>query len=369
MDFMDDTAIEGFRYRPNVTALEAQRIGLKIIREAVGDDVLLDKDGSPMLNAVGLVDIGRISVDTGHAFIASRDADPGIAARYYMHRNWFIGDPDAFSVAAQQFTGHRWHTADTPLSLSDAEVSIALAAVSGGMFEIGDDLPLFSAQPDRLALVKNQDLLQMAKLGQASVPLDIMNYRPEDKMASVYFLKEDERQAILTVFNWTDEPRAHTFTLENLGLPGSGRYVASDIFSSSRAADVADGKLSINDQPAHTVRMIKIINTSVGASAPTITASVPPTAETAADVKFSATAGAGRVPALAFHWYFGDGTTQDGAQVNHAFTEPASYTVRLKVEGIDGLAAEQTFSVVVSGMKSWEFDLPNNRRYVDKGGR
>src|SRR5579872_6150109 len=52
LDFMDDSAIEGFYHKPNTTALEAQRIGLQIIREAVGEDVLLDKDGSPMLNPV-----------------------------------------------------------------------------------------------------------------------------------------------------------------------------------------------------------------------------------------------------------------------------------------------------------------------------
>jgi hypothetical protein len=52
-----------------------------------------------MLNAVGIVDCGRISVDTGHAFRASEEAVSGIAARYYMQRNWFVSDPDAFSVA------------------------------------------------------------------------------------------------------------------------------------------------------------------------------------------------------------------------------------------------------------------------------
>ncbi|MGH9447245.1 MAG: glycoside hydrolase family 36 protein, partial [Terriglobia bacterium] len=56
LDFMDSSAIEGYHYRPDVTALQAQRIGLRIIRQAVGDGVLLDKDGSPMLNPVGLVD-------------------------------------------------------------------------------------------------------------------------------------------------------------------------------------------------------------------------------------------------------------------------------------------------------------------------
>ena len=42
--------------------------------------MLLDKDGSPMLNPVGIVDAGRISCDTGHSFEASRNAAPGIAA-------------------------------------------------------------------------------------------------------------------------------------------------------------------------------------------------------------------------------------------------------------------------------------------------
>jgi hypothetical protein len=53
LDFMDDSAIEGYYYRPHTTAMEAQRIGLGIIREAVGNEVLLDKDGSVMLNPVG----------------------------------------------------------------------------------------------------------------------------------------------------------------------------------------------------------------------------------------------------------------------------------------------------------------------------
>ena len=101
LDFMDNTAIEGYYFRPHTTALEAQRIGLQVIREAVGDDVLLDKDGSPMLNPVGLVDDGRVSQDTGHTFSRSKEAAPGIAARYYMHRNFFINDPDAFTVSRQ----------------------------------------------------------------------------------------------------------------------------------------------------------------------------------------------------------------------------------------------------------------------------
>ena len=137
MDFMDDTAVEGSYYRPNTTALEAQRVGLQIIRNSVGEDVVLDKDGSPMLNPVGIVDTGRISQDTGHTFGATRDAASGVAARYYMNRNFFIADPDAFTVSTQTVDDQSWHGGQRPLTLDEAKVSIALAAVSGGMFEIG----------------------------------------------------------------------------------------------------------------------------------------------------------------------------------------------------------------------------------------
>ena len=74
LDFMDTTAIEGYYHRPNTTALEAQRIGLQVIRDTVGDNVILDKDGSPMLNPVGIVDTGRVSADTGHTFLRSKTA-------------------------------------------------------------------------------------------------------------------------------------------------------------------------------------------------------------------------------------------------------------------------------------------------------
>src|SRR5262249_37814040 len=150
LDFMDTTAIEGYRYRPNTTALEAQRIGLQIIRDAVGKDVLLDKDGSPMLNVVGLVDAGRVSQDTNHWFIGTKEAATGVAARFYMNRSFFVSDPDAFNTTEQQFADFPRLKPDLPLSA--AEASIALSAVSGGMYELGDDMLVLGSQSERLAL-------------------------------------------------------------------------------------------------------------------------------------------------------------------------------------------------------------------------
>ncbi len=357
LDFMDNTAIEGYYHRPNTTALEAQRIGLEIIRKAVGEGVLLDKDGSPMLNPVGLVDEGRISQDTGHAFLRSKEAAPGIAARYYMHRNFFITDPDAFTVSRQLLEER---TIQAPLTLNEAQVSIALAAVSGGMFEIGDDLPTLGSDPEREALVRNPDLLAMAKLGRAALPLDLLTYTEKDEQPSIFLLREDQRQSMLAVFNWTEQPSSRTFTISDLKLPGGHSYTFLDSLTEDHPLPMDNETLRLDNQPAHSVKLIKIVDTSIPTSAPSIAFQLPSQAKIGEEIEFSSgTLSKDGVPALAYHWDFGDGVVADGAIVTHAYTTAGNYTVRFTAEGLDGKPAEKTFSITVSG----SVILPPPRRY------
>jgi hypothetical protein len=349
LDFMDDSAIEGAYYKPNTTAMEAQRIGLQIIREAVGEDVLLDKDGSAMLNPVGIVDTGRISVDTGHTFGSSKEAAPGIAARYYMNRNFYIADPDAFTVSRQTVGEQEWHGGKHPLTLDEAKVSIALAAIAGGMYEIGDDLPTLGADADRMALVKNEDLFNMARLGRASRPLDLMSYTPEDEMPGVFLLQESKRQAILTVFNWAEKPTEHSFHLaRDLGLQVHGHNQVSSVLSPDEAAKENQDTASFQ-LPPHSVKVLKIIDTSIPAAAPVVNMHVPDTAETGRPVQFSADADPAGVPVLAYHWDFGDGTSAEGTVVHHAYTHAGDFTVHLIANGLDGLPFEKSMSVKVAG--------------------
>ena len=346
LDFMDTTAVEGYFYRPNTTALENIRIGLQVIRDAVGDTVLLDKDGSPMLTPVGIVDDGRVSQDTGHTFLRSKEAAPGIAARYYMHRNFFINDPDAFTVSRQVIEERRIHG---PLTLDEAEVSIALAAVSGGMFEIGDDLPTLGADPDRVALVTNPELLRMAKLGRAAIPLDLLSYRSEDEQPSIFLLHQDARQSVLAVFNWTEKPASHRLSFRDLKLGGGKSYQFSDIFDATRNVAVSGESVQL-EQPGHSVRMIKIVDSAIPAVGPSITLDVPDHAKAWENVKLSASADPNGVPAISYRWDFGDGTSEEGRQVRHAYTKSGIFTVKLKVEGVDGVPAEKQATISVNGI-------------------
>ena len=364
LDFMDDSAIEGYYYRPNTTALQAQRIGLQIIREAVGDSVLLDKDGSPMLNPVGLVDTGRISCDTGHTFAASRDAAPGIAARYYMNRNFFISDPDAFSVSRRAEAGEQDHGGPKPLTLAEAQVAIALAAVSGGMFEIGDDLPMLSLDPDRMALLLNRDLLNMARYGHAARPLDLMSYAPEDEMPSVYLLHESKRQSILAVFNWTKKEREHHFLYSDLGA-GAQSSVVSNVFGNGATSGGNAAALLVKVAP-HSVSMLKIFDASIPASAPSVTVQSADRIETGKPASFTAQSAADGVPAVSYHWDFGDGTSAEGASVTHAFTHTGSFSIHLKAEGIEGVPFEKSFPVSVAGTIDTKFRPDLYRRYSEE---
>lgn len=361
LDFMEDSAVEGFYHRRNTTALEAQRIGLQTIRDAVGDAVLLDKDGCEMLNPVGIVDMGRISQDTGHTFSSSKDAATGIAARFFMNRNYFVADPDAFSASTQTIDDHTWHGGSKPLSVDEAKVSMMLSAVSGGLFEIGDDLPTLGRSSDRLALLKNRDLLDMVRLGRASRPIDLVTYESEDLQPSIFLLKESDRQTILTIFNWTETARTHHVSLATLGLKTGSSYDVSDMLDTNALSRSIDQTLDVT-QPAHSVRVFKIIDHAVPAHPPVAKIVEVATGKTGESLDFVAEAASEDNPVLHYRWNFGDGVSVEGRQVKHVYTHSGKYEISLSITGIGEISGQSHSSIAVTGTISTHFHPETQRR-------
>lgn len=314
-----------------------------------------------MLTPVGVVNTGRISQDTGHTFQATREAAAGVAARYYMNRNFYGADPDAFTVSEQVIPDRVWHGNKQPLTLDEAEASIAVSAVSGGMFEIGDDLPALGGSPERLALVLNPDLLDMVRLGRAAIPLDLMTYRPEDEQARLFLLKESQRQQILAVFNWTEETRNHTLKLEALGLNMSGFYAATNVLRGG-AVPIENGTITIT-LPRHSVRIIKLIDTTVPETAPAFELHAPSVGQAGELVNFQASTTSVESPVLCYRWDFGDGVRADGPDVNHAYTQARQYKVTVTATGLNGRTAQNTLGITVSGMVPTVYDPGTKVRY------
>jgi hypothetical protein len=227
------------------------------------------------------------------------------------------------------------------------------------MFEIGDELPSLSKAPERLALIQNPDLIGMIRLGRASVPLDLMNFDPDDNQPSVFFLKEDKRQSILTVFNWTDKDRAHTIDPATIGLSSTGRYIVTDVLENREVPGPGMKALSFH-LPPHSVRVLKIVDGNIAPVAPTVATNQPSTGNAGAALTFTAHSGDA---VLTYHWDFGDGVSLEGSEVSHAYTEPGEYNVVLKAMGLSGLSGEDHFKVRISGHMRTTFDPQSITRY------
>jgi len=314
---------------------------------------------------VGYVDYGRIAQDTGHTFTATKEAAPAVAARYYMNRNFFVTDPDAFTVSTQTIKDHPWNGGKVPLTLDEAKVSIALSAIAGSMFEIGDDLPTLGSSPERLALVENKDLIDMVKLGRASLPIDLMTYDPVDEQPSIFFLKEDERQGILTVFNWTDKPCSHPVDLALLGLDSKAEYSLSSIWDEKANSHRVRNTLSI-DLPGRSVQMFKIVDTRVPAREPELEVDHPSHVAAGQIATFSVHSNGPGIVADGYRWSFGDGVTLSGSRATHAYTQPGSYRVALEATDVEGQTATNSFNIIVDGNIPSVFVPGAKTRLIDK---
>jgi alpha-galactosidase len=114
LDFLYGGAVPGPRHE-EVTATDAYRSGLGLVRETVGPDVYLLGCGAPILPSVGLVDAMRVSPDTFHE--GGEDGSTGLrglmplAARAWQHGRFWTNDPDCLVARPSYALREEWATA------------------------------------------------------------------------------------------------------------------------------------------------------------------------------------------------------------------------------------------------------------------
>jgi len=149
LDFLYAAAAEGKRHDPTMTRAETLRRGLDAIRRGAGERTFILGCGCPLGAAVGVVDGMRIGPDVAPYWGATAGAagEPGTAlaieailARSFMHRRWWVNDPDCLMLRAKE----------TELSGSEREALAWTIAASGGMLLISDDMRLLDEESARL---------------------------------------------------------------------------------------------------------------------------------------------------------------------------------------------------------------------------
>ena len=149
LDFLYAASAEGIRHDPALTRAQTLRRGLEAIRRGAGERTFILGSGCPLGAAVGIVDGMRIGPDVAPYWGATAGAagEPATAlainailARSFMHRRWWLNDPDCLML----------RTKETRLSNDEREALARTIADSGGMLLISDDMRLLDDESARL---------------------------------------------------------------------------------------------------------------------------------------------------------------------------------------------------------------------------
>jgi len=200
LDFLFCGALRGQRHKIGITAMEAYRSGLSLIREVVGDAFILGC-GAPLLPSVGLVDAMRIGPDIApfwkpdirdvfRVWPSAENAARNVLARYWMHDTLWQNDPDCLLLR------------DTDTDLTEAEVQtwVTLVGMSGGVVMWSDALGLLSQGRDRLI-----DIL-LPVFGYAARPEALLDAEKPQKLV-LTVERPFGSWCIVALFNWDDATR------------------------------------------------------------------------------------------------------------------------------------------------------------------
>ena len=209
----------GLRYEENATGVSCLRAGLKILKEAVKDSVVLGC-AMPYLPSIGLVDNTRVSTDTGEAWRmwaipteTSKNVDesqpcspsmPGLEnalkgtmTNWWMFDRWFRCDPDVIMARDE----------NTRLTFGQARMS-ALSGIVTGVSITSDRLDKMSA--DRIELLQKSAKLRMNQ----AMPIDW-----KDRHWPHVYKGTMNGKFALAIFNFSDFNQS--WQLEDFGFKNS----------------------------------------------------------------------------------------------------------------------------------------------------
>ena len=272
LDFLYAAAYEAGRHDPEVTGTQALRLGLKRIVDAINplgkpETCFVLACGAPLMPVVGLVHGARIGGDVGIPTMANGKAGPpeigfplilsmarNQAARLFFDRSLFVVDADVVMAPSPQLTP------------DEARLMITIAALSGGVFMLGDDLETLPA--DRLALLRNPNVLGLIG-GPAAEPAHLFSapereaqdhwFASPQELPPLWVRREPDGVAIVAVYNWSDTARPYRLRFqEAVGVGGA--FSVADLWSprrGGRALGIKSDTLKLN-LPPRSVRLLRM---------------------------------------------------------------------------------------------------------------
>jgi len=218
-DYRDDDLGDAVFYNPAKTNIEAYRDGLKLVRDASGNDVYIlgcniAQNMRTLGASIGLVDGMRVGSDIGARWSGILSGASMGTRLYFMHNRLWHNDPDCLMLR-------------DPLSLDQARAWGSWIAISGQLNIASEWLP--GLPDDKLDVIKRS----MPNHGLCGRPIDLF----QSTLAQVWHLTtgtEQQRKDVIGLFNWDDKkPDTVRVELDKLNLPGggTGTYVGFDYWA------------------------------------------------------------------------------------------------------------------------------------------
>ena len=254
-DFLYAAALSGrFRDRTKTRA-QVLRMGLETLRETAGPDVHLLGCGVPLGPSIGIFDSMRIGADVDpdwqpsfrgvknvfrdeYAMPSTRNAIQNALTRAFMHKRWWINDPDCLLIRP-----------DSNLTLAEVQSLATVIALTGGPLLLSDDLPALPAE--RLHIAE-----QLAPLiGQRARVMDWFD-AATPSLLRLDLENDTGKWHLAAIFNWDNEERDVTIPLGRFDLP-DGDYFAREFWGGSLTR-ISDGMLHLKGIPAHGVKLVAL---------------------------------------------------------------------------------------------------------------
>jgi len=240
IDFLFAGLRRGLHRDPQRSPVEAYRMGVQAVRRGIGEGRFLLGCGAPIGPSIGLFDAMRVSQDVkeewesrlaaylgrGCGFPSARGALRSNMTRWFMHRRWWLNDPDCLLVRRER----------TKLCLEQVRTLATILGCTGGMLFLSDDMT--RVDPERL------------RLAEAVLPPTPLTGRPSRILQEHYprdmWVDGHGGRRLLVLVNWGDEP-------ERRQLPELG---AGTWFDFWEERVVSGGPVRL---PRHGVRALRFV--------------------------------------------------------------------------------------------------------------
>jgi hypothetical protein len=216
----DDKLGDATFHDPRKTNVEAYRDGLKLVRQAAGDDVYITgcnvaQNMRTLAASFGLVDALRVGRDIGASWEKILPSMTMGTRLYFFHGRTWHNDPDCLMLRE-------------PLTLEQARAWASWIAVSGQLNLVSEWLP--GLPEDRLEIIKRS----MPNTGLCGRPLDLFE-RNDPRVWKLSAGTGKDRRDIVALFNWSDKESIDLeIPLTKLDLPPAKAYVGVEFWRNER---------------------------------------------------------------------------------------------------------------------------------------